>query len=177
MHYSSCCSTRLLLLLDSRAPADAQHHSGRTEAEVIAGLVTDLTGAEDFCRTRLRTSGRVAAAFATACYSRMGRVLRPRGRVRRENAIGGGQKGDASARQRADTAGSFGTSWSGFGPGLTSHHPLALGRSAWPTATRNWRRAEQPPSRCLPTRHPPCTCCPATWAARRLGGLCNRARD
>jgi urease accessory protein len=58
--------TLLLLLLDSRAPAGAQHHSGAMEAAVMAGLVTDLTGAEDFCRTRLRTSARVAAAFAAA---------------------------------------------------------------------------------------------------------------
>ena len=32
----------LLLLLDSRAPAGAQHHSGGMEAAVMAGLVTDL---------------------------------------------------------------------------------------------------------------------------------------
>jgi urease accessory protein UreF len=36
------------------------------EAAVMAGLVTDLTGVEDFWRTRLRTSARVAAAFAAA---------------------------------------------------------------------------------------------------------------
>ena len=59
----------LLLLLDSRAPAGAQHHSGAMEAAVMAGLVTDLTGVENFCRTRLRTSARVAAAFAAAaCF-------------------------------------------------------------------------------------------------------------
>ena len=56
----------LLLLLDSRAPAGAHHHSGAMEAAVMAGLVTDLAGAEDFCRTRLRTSARVSAAFAAA---------------------------------------------------------------------------------------------------------------
>ena len=56
----------LLLLLDSRAPAGAQHHSGAMEAAVMAGLVTDLTEAENFCRTRLRTSARVGAAFAAA---------------------------------------------------------------------------------------------------------------
>jgi urease accessory protein len=58
--------TLLLLLLDSRAPPGAQHHSGGMEAAVMAGLVTDLTGVEDFCRIRLRTSARVAAAFAAA---------------------------------------------------------------------------------------------------------------
>ena len=56
----------LLLLLDSRAPAGAHHHSGGMEAAVRAGLVTDLTGLEDFCRARLRTSARVGAAFAAA---------------------------------------------------------------------------------------------------------------
>src|ERR1700730_16681010 len=58
--------TRLLLLLASRAPAGAQHHSGAMEAAVMAGLVTDLAGTEDFCRTRLRTSAKVAATFAAA---------------------------------------------------------------------------------------------------------------
>jgi urease accessory protein len=56
----------LLLLLDSRAPAGAHHHSGGMEAAVMTGLVTDLASTEDFCRTRLRTSARVSAAFATA---------------------------------------------------------------------------------------------------------------
>jgi len=59
-------NTLLLLLLDSRAPAGAHHHSGGMEAAVRAGLVTDLAGTEDFCRTRLRTSARVAAGFAAA---------------------------------------------------------------------------------------------------------------
>jgi urease accessory protein len=56
----------LLLLLDSRAPAGAHHHSGGMEAAVMTGLVTDLTGTEDFCQTRLRTSAKVSAAFAAA---------------------------------------------------------------------------------------------------------------
>jgi urease accessory protein len=56
----------LLLLLDSRAPAGAHHHSGGMEAAVMTGLVTDLAGTEDFGRTRLRTSARVSAAFAAA---------------------------------------------------------------------------------------------------------------
>ncbi|MGD0242858.1 MAG: urease accessory UreF family protein [Streptosporangiaceae bacterium] len=59
-------NARLLLLLDSRAPAGAHHHSGGMEAAVMTGLVTDLAGAEDFCRTRLLTSARVGAAFAAA---------------------------------------------------------------------------------------------------------------
>ena len=56
----------LLLLLDSRAPAGAHHHSAGMEAAVMTGLVTDLAGTEDFCQTRLRTSARVAASFAAA---------------------------------------------------------------------------------------------------------------
>ncbi len=59
----------LLLLLDSRAPAGAHHHSGGMEAAVGTGLVSanpvqGLADLEDFCRARLRTSARVAAAFA-----------------------------------------------------------------------------------------------------------------
>jgi urease accessory protein len=56
----------LLLLLDSRAPAGPHHHSGGMEAAIMAGLVTDLAGAEDFCQARVLTSARVAAAFAAA---------------------------------------------------------------------------------------------------------------
>jgi urease accessory protein len=56
----------LLLLVDSRAPAGAHHHSGGMEAAVGTGLVTGLASLEDFCRARLRTSARVAAAFAAA---------------------------------------------------------------------------------------------------------------
>jgi urease accessory protein len=56
----------LLLLLDSRAPAGAHHHSGGMEAAVGTGLVAGLADLEDFCRARLRTSARVAAAFAAA---------------------------------------------------------------------------------------------------------------
>jgi len=59
-------NTLLLLLLDSRAPAGAHHHSGGMEAAVGTGLVRNLAGLEDFCRARLRTSARVAAAFAAA---------------------------------------------------------------------------------------------------------------
>jgi urease accessory protein len=59
-------NTLLLLLLDSRAPAGTHHHSGQMEAAIGAGLVTGLADLEDFCRARLRTSARVAAAFAAA---------------------------------------------------------------------------------------------------------------
>jgi urease accessory protein len=56
----------LLLLLDSRAPAGAHHHSAGMEAAITAGLVTGPADLEDFCRGRLRTAGRVGAAFAAA---------------------------------------------------------------------------------------------------------------
>jgi urease accessory protein len=56
----------LLLLLDARSPAGAQHHSGGMEAAVRAGFVTDVDGVARFCRARLHTSGRTAAAFAAA---------------------------------------------------------------------------------------------------------------
>jgi urease accessory protein len=59
-------NTLLLLLLDTRAPAGAHHHSGGMEAAVGAGLVAGLSDLEDFCQTRLRTSARVTAAFAAA---------------------------------------------------------------------------------------------------------------
>jgi urease accessory protein len=59
-------NTLLLLLLDTRAPAGAHHHSGGMEAAIGTGLVTGLAGLEDFCRARLRTSARVGAAFAAA---------------------------------------------------------------------------------------------------------------
>lgn len=59
-------NTLLLLLLDSRAPAGAHHHSGGMEAAVGTGLVSGLAGLEDFCRAKLRTSAKVSAAFAAA---------------------------------------------------------------------------------------------------------------
>jgi len=59
-------NTLLLLLLDTRAPAGAHHHSGGMEAAVGTGLVAGLSDLEDFCHTRLRTSARVTAAFAAA---------------------------------------------------------------------------------------------------------------
>ncbi len=59
-------SALLLLLLDSRAPAGGHAHSGGMEPAITAGLVGDLEGVEAFCRGRLCTSGRVAAAFAAA---------------------------------------------------------------------------------------------------------------
>src|ERR1700732_4482945 len=56
----------LLLLLDSRAPTGAHNHSGGMEVAVSLGLVGGLPDVEEFCRGRLRTSGRIAASFAAA---------------------------------------------------------------------------------------------------------------
>jgi urease accessory protein len=70
-------NTLLLLLLDSRAPAGAHHHSGGMEAAVRAGLVTGLPDLEGFCRTRLRTSARVCAAFAAASFLLAERAVVP----------------------------------------------------------------------------------------------------
>ena len=73
--------TLLLLLLDSRAPAGAHHHSGM-EAAVGTGLVSadpvrGLADLEDFCRARLLTSARVSAAFAAAAGRRQSDCAEP----------------------------------------------------------------------------------------------------
>src|SRR5664279_1620689 len=60
--------TLLWLLLDSRAPSGGHVHSGGMEAAVTAGIVRDLADVEAFCRGRLRTSGRVSAAFAAVAF-------------------------------------------------------------------------------------------------------------
>ncbi len=59
-------SALLLLLLDSRSPAGGHNHSAGMEPAIAAGWVRDLADVEAFCRGRLLTSGRVAAAFAAA---------------------------------------------------------------------------------------------------------------
>jgi urease accessory protein len=59
-------SSLLLLLLDSRSPAGGHNHSAGLEAAVTAGYIRDVGDVEDFCRGRLRTSGRVAAGAAAA---------------------------------------------------------------------------------------------------------------
>jgi urease accessory protein len=58
----------LLLLLDSRAPAGAHHHSGGMEPAITYGLVRGPADVESFCRVRLDTAGLVSASFAAlAC--------------------------------------------------------------------------------------------------------------
>ncbi|MDP9094209.1 MAG: urease accessory protein UreF [Actinomycetota bacterium] len=63
----------LLLLLDSRAPAGAQHHSGGMEPATEIAMVRNVEQVAQFCRGRLRTSARVSAAFAAAaCHAWQG---------------------------------------------------------------------------------------------------------
>ena len=58
----------LLLMLDSRSPAGAHSHSSGMESAVDRGWIHDVDDVAAFCRGRLRTAGRVAAAFsAYAC--------------------------------------------------------------------------------------------------------------
>ncbi|MFE0676464.1 urease accessory protein UreF [Streptomyces sp. NPDC058867] len=56
----------LLVLADGRFPAGGHAHSGGAEEAVKAGRVTGAADLEEFCRGRLHTAGRVAAAFAAA---------------------------------------------------------------------------------------------------------------
>ncbi|MBV2352757.1 urease accessory protein UreF [Streptomyces sp. J2-1] len=56
----------LLVLADGRFPAGGHAHSGGAEAAVKAGRVTSAATLEEFCRGRLHTVGRVAAALAAA---------------------------------------------------------------------------------------------------------------
>ncbi|MBC2902656.1 urease accessory protein UreF [Streptomyces cupreus] len=56
----------LLVLADGRFPAGGHAHSGGAEAAVKAGRVTGAGSLEDFCRGRLHTAGRVAAALAAS---------------------------------------------------------------------------------------------------------------
>ncbi|MGV9455949.1 urease accessory protein UreF [Streptomyces sp. NPDC003635] len=56
----------LLVLADGRFPAGGHAHSGGAEAAVKAGRVTGAASLQEFCRGRLHTAGRVAAAAAAA---------------------------------------------------------------------------------------------------------------
>lgn len=67
----------LLLLLDSRAPVGGHGHSGGMEPAVDTGLVRDPAEVEAFCAGRLRTTGRVAAAFAAAAANAWHNNARP----------------------------------------------------------------------------------------------------
>ncbi|MXM64193.1 urease accessory protein UreF [Streptomyces sp. HUCO-GS316] len=65
----------LLVLADGRFPAGGHAHSGGAEAAVKAGRITGAASLEDFCRGRLHTSGRVAAALAAAAALGVGPSL------------------------------------------------------------------------------------------------------
>jgi urease accessory protein len=56
----------LLLLADGRFPAGGHAHSGGVEAAVAERRVLDADSLADYCRGRLHTTGRVAAALAAA---------------------------------------------------------------------------------------------------------------
>jgi urease accessory protein len=62
----------LLLLLDSRSPSGGHNHSMGMESAVGAGFVRAQDEVAEFCAGRLRTSGRVAAAFAAAACAAAG---------------------------------------------------------------------------------------------------------
>jgi urease accessory protein len=160
-------NTLLLLLLDSRAPAGTHHHSGQMEAAIGAGLVTGLADLEDFCRARLRTSARVAAAFtAASCrlqseYPERAAVPAPgSSHAPRPDAASQWAELDAEFEARTPSEAMRGASRQ-LGRGLlrllrslrpghdlvtpwarcgqpAPHHPLVLGpASAWPAAPRS----------------------------------------
>ncbi|MEP7019804.1 MAG: urease accessory UreF family protein [Pseudonocardiales bacterium] len=139
----------LLLLLDGRAPAGAHSHSGGMEAAVAAGFVTDLADVETFCRGRLRTHGKVAAAFAAAACelwlgppAGAGAAGRPATRSSwqvLDDEFGARTPSEAmraSSRQLGSgllrllramlPAVDLTTPWAGCGP-PAPHHPLVLG--------------------------------------------------
>lgn len=60
----------LLLLADGRFPAGGHAHSGGLEAAAAAGRVHDTATLEAFLSGRLATTGRTAAAFASAACAR-----------------------------------------------------------------------------------------------------------
>jgi urease accessory protein len=121
-------NTLLLLLLDTRAPAGAHHHSGGIEAAVGTGLVAGLCDLEDFCQARLRTSSRVAAAFAAAAC----RLQDPR------SALDSWAELDAEFDARTPSAAMRAASRQ-LGGGL-----LRLLRSLQPDAALPWARGGRP---------------------------------
>ncbi|WP_037570037.1 urease accessory protein UreF [Phaeacidiphilus oryzae] len=56
----------LLVLADGRFPAGTHAHSGGAEAAVRAGRITGVEELAGYCRGRLHTAGRTAAALAAA---------------------------------------------------------------------------------------------------------------
>lgn len=131
----------LLLLLDSRSPAGAHGHSSGMESAVSAGWVRTAPDVAEFCRLRLRASGRTAAAFAATAFRDFSNGAGPAGwqqldaefsaRTPSEatrsasRTLGGGLRRLllASAPDQADRISEI---WSECPP-PAPHHPLVLG--------------------------------------------------
>lgn len=76
-----------LTLADARFPGGGHAHSGGVEEAVARGLVTGVDDLAAFLDGRLRTSGRVSAAFAAAAA--VATLPASRGLVARESGSGG----------------------------------------------------------------------------------------
>jgi urease accessory protein len=129
----------MLLLLDSRAPVGAQHHSGGMEPAIEVGSVRDVDDVADFCRGRLRTSGRVNASFAAAACvgwhdsieARQWELLDLELNARMSSAasrVASRQMGNGLGRLVATMVPGrdFGQLWRAVAP-LSPHHCLVLG--------------------------------------------------
>jgi len=128
-----------LLLIDSRAPAGAHHHSGGMEPAVSAGLVTDIDDLAVFCAGRLATAGTVAAAFAAAGWGAWAEAAppslwgaldaeldarTPSAAARRASRLLGG--GVRRLLRAVAPAADVDGAWADV-PSPAPHHPLALG--------------------------------------------------
>lgn len=134
----------LLVLIDSRAPAGAHSHSGGMEPAITAGLVRDIDDVARFCDARMRTAGRVAAAFAAASCLGWAQGLDPQfwlaldreldARIASEasraasRAMGSGLRRLVGA-MAPDSWSKLQQAWS-LCPRPAAHHPLVLGSAA-----------------------------------------------
>lgn len=134
----------LLVLIDSRAPAGAHSHSAGMEPAVNAGLVRDVDDVARFCDARMRTGGRVAAAFAAASCAGWQQGLAPDfwlaldreldARIASEatraasRAMGSGLRRLVAATA-PDSRPKLQLAWS-LCPRPAPHHPLVLGSAA-----------------------------------------------
>lgn len=134
----------LLILIDSRAPAGAHSHSSGMEPAVEAGLVRGIDDVARFCDARLRTGGRVAAAFAAASCLGWSAGLEPQfwlaldreleARIASEasrsasRAMGSGLRRLIAATAPASWP-LLQQAWS-LCPAPSAHHPLVLGAAA-----------------------------------------------
>jgi urease accessory protein len=120
-----------LLLLDSRAPTGASNHSAGMEAAVEAGWVRDVDDLGAFCRGRLRTSGRVAAAFAAAAGTDPDRWRELDDELEARTAseamrIASRSLGAGLRRLLRATVPAFAAADAEWGD-VTPHHPIVLG--------------------------------------------------